>query len=501
VQESQLPIEIESCRVAIKCEPARSDLHVKLGALLQQSGDLQGAVQCFKHAIEIDPDSFAAYNNLGGLFASLRDWPTALTFLRAAIAIRPGIADIHNNLGNVYFEQEQNGLSIESYQRAVFLQPELATYRNNLGNVLRTEERYAEAEMCFRQALTLRPDYAEAHVNLGFACFVQGRMEEAELHNRSALEIKPDLALAHCNLAQILLRRGEFAEGWREHEWRWQWKDFPSPRRIFLQPQWDGRDITGSSVFIHAEQGFGDTIQFLRYVPLLAERGARVVLEVHPELLRLSARVAGVAKLIARGEAIPECDWHCPMMSLPLAFATSLASIPVNSPYLHASVETPPWIDIRNHQPRVGLVWAGSKKNRIDGKRSLSLLEFAPLFGVSGISFYSLQQGSLADDDLRPFAGVLPSTADFAETAAAIAHLDLIVAVDTSVAHLAGALGKPVWILLPYVADWRWLTDRADSPWYPSARLFRQHQPGAWHPVIDQVAAALAHWIKPGGLA
>ena len=226
------------------------------------------------------------------------------------------------------------------------------------------------------------------------------------------------------------------------------------------------------------------------------------MLEVHPELMRLAAGVAGITKLIARGEAIPECDWHCPMMSLPMAFATNLANIPVSIPYLQASVEAPAWINRSDHKPRVGLVWAGSKKNRIDRKRSLTLDDFAALFAVHGIAFYSLQQGPAADEaGSELFAGLLPSTADFTETAAAIAHLDLIVSVDTSVAHLAGALGKPVWILLPHVADWRWLTDREDSPWYPSARLFRQPQPGAWKLVIDRVADALSHWIKPGSLA
>lgn len=493
-----LSIRIDVCRSAIQREPRRSDLHVMLGVLLQQAGDLQGAVLCFKQAIEIDPGSFEAYNNLGILFASLRDWQTALTFLRAAITINPAVADIRNNIGNIYFEQEQAGAAIESYRRAISIQPAVALYHNNLGNALRLEERYAEAETCFRHALNLQPDYAGAHVNLGFNLFVQGRTEEAETHYRRAIAITPDLALAHCNLAQILLKRGEFAEGWREQEWRWQWKDFPSPKRSFLQPQWEGQDIAGSRIFVHAEQGFGDTIQFLRYVPLLAERGAQVVLEVHPELMRLAASVEGVTKLIARGDEVPECDWHCPMMSLPMAFATNLASIPADIPYLQAGVEAPAWINSRDHMPRVGLVWAGSKKNRIDRKRSLTLHHIASLFAIEGVSFYSLQQGLAADEPGNEiFAGRLPSIADFVETAAAIAHLDLIVSVDTSVAHLAGALGKPVWILLPYVADWRWLTDREDNPWYPSARLFRQQEPGAWQPVIDRLAAELLHWIKP----
>ncbi len=501
MKQEPLLTRIDACRGAIQREPGRADLHVALGGFLQLSGDLQGAVQSFKQAIQIDAGSFEAYNNLGTLFASLRDWQTALTFLQAAVTINPNVAEIHNNLGGVYFEQQQSGHAIDSYRKAISLLPKMATYHNNLGNVLRLEERYAEAELSFHRALELRPDYAEAHVNLGFAYFVRGRVEEAEFHNRRAIATRPDLALAHYNLAQILLKRGALAEGWHEQEWRWQWKDFPSPKRKFLQPQWDGREITGSSIFVHAEQGLGDTIQFLRYVPLLAERGAHVVLEVHPELMRLAASVDGVSKLITRGEAIPECDWHCPMMSLPLSFATDLQNIPVNIPYLHAGVEAPGWMRTSNQQPRVGLVWAGSKKNRIDSKRSLSFADIASLLAVQGISFYSLQQGASAEDAALPFAGLLPVNADFVETAAAVAHLDLVVSVDTSVAHLAGALGRPIWILLPHVADWRWLTDREDSPWYPAARLFRQTQAGAWKPVIDRVAAELSQWIKLRNLA
>lgn len=500
MQQQHLSARIAVCRLALQQEPDRSDLHVTLGRLHQLSGDLQGAVQCFKRAIEIDPSSFAAYACLGSLFAALRDWPSALTFLRAAVTINPDSADTHNNLGNLYFEQEQSCAAIESYQQAISMQPAMALYHNNLGNALRIEERYAEAEICFRHALSLRPDYAEAQVNLGFACFVQGRMNEAELHNRRAIEIKPEFALAHCNLAQILLKRGAFADGWREQEWRWQWSDFPSPKRSFTQPQWDGRAIAGNSIFVHAEQGFGDTIQFLRYVPLLAERGAFITLEVHPELMRLAAGVAGVAKLIARGEEIPDCDWHCPMMSLPMAFATELRTIPAAIPYLFTDLPAPRWINQRECETlRVGVVWAGSRKNRIDRMRSFAPEALSTIFAIKGINFYSLQQEM--PDGLPPakmFCGQLPASADFIETAVAIMSLDLVITVDTAVAHLAGALGKPVWILLPHVADWRWLVGRDDSPWYPTARLFRQPAAGEWKVVIDRVMTELRRQVILG---
>ena len=494
MDHSHAPASIAECRIAAQRQPGRSDLQVNLGVVLQQAGDLPGAVQCFKRAIELDPASGAAYSNLGSLFASLRDWQSALTFLRAAVTLAPAAAEIHNNLGGVYFELGHFEDSRQSYRQALASDPVNGTYLNNLGNVLRFTGAYTQAEDCFRRALQRRPDYAEAHVNLGFACFVQGRMDEAETHNRRAIELKPDFALAHCNLAQILLKRGAFAEGWLEHEWRWQWIDFPSPKRNFSQPQWFGQEITGDSIFVHAEQGFGDTIQFLRYVPLLAARGARVVLEVHPELMRLAATAGGIAHLIARGDPIPDCDWHCPMMSLPLAFATDLQTISAGIPYLFPDLPTPQWIDTSDCETlRVGLVWAGSRQNRIDRTRSLAPEVFSAMLPTEGASFYSLQQG-MPTGSLEVI-GQLPASADFIETAAAIMSLDLVVTVDTSIAHLAGALGRPVWILLPFVADWRWLVGRADSPWYPTARLFRQPAAGEWNSVIDRVATELRRQV------
>ena len=299
--------------------------HVLFGAKQQQAGDLEGAVRSFRQAISIDPASFAAYNNLGSLFAAVGDFATALTFLNAAAAIEPSNAEIHNNAGNVRLQLGHLQGAIDCYLKAISLQPDSAIYFNHLGNALRSQSKFAEAETCLQEALRLRPRYPEALANLGFLFAEQSRFVEAEAHYREAIAQQPDYAMAHVCLGQLLLRRGDFAGGWAEQEWRWTWPDFPSPKRNFAQRQWRGELLLSGTLLLHAEQGFGDTIQFLRYVPLVAERlpGVVLVLEVHPELQQPGCvSVPGISLLLARGETLPAFDWHCPLMSLPLAFAT-----------------------------------------------------------------------------------------------------------------------------------------------------------------------------------
>ena len=482
----------------VSIAPVSADQEVNVGISLQHAGNLEGAVECFRRAITLDPSCFAAYNNLGGVFASLRDWKTALIFVDAAAALNPASAEIRGNRADLYLKQGLIEAAIESYSQAAALKQDDPCYVNSLGNAFRLAGQYAGAGACMLRALSIEPNYAEAYVNLGFLYYMQQRPASlVEDNYQRAIALKPDLAQAHVNLSHCLLRRGAFAAGWAEQEWRWKWKDFPSPKRNFAHPQWKGESIQGARILLHAEQGFGDTIQFLRYVPMVAERGARIFLEVHPELRSVATSMAhdGV-EVISRGDPLPEFDWHCPLLSLPLAFGTDLQSIPATVPYLPSDGEAPKWLrKERATDLHVGLVWAGGAINVIDQERSLSLAELGALWQVEGVSFYSLQRGPVSlDAESSPlqFAGVQPQVGDFATTAASISHLDLVVSVDTSVAHLAGALGKPVWILLPVRADWRWLTDRDDSPWYPSATLFRQEVEGNWASVIASVASELS---------
>lgn len=481
--------------------PTSADEQMNLGIAMQRAGNLQGAVECFRQALTLDPSSFRAYNNLGSIFASLGDWETALTFARAAVELNPSSAEIHGNLAHLYLKQSQTQTAIEHYRQAADLKPDDPLYANSLGNALRVAGHFAEAEASMRRALLLQPNYAEAYFNLGFLYYVQQRPASLiEECYQKAIALAPDLAQAHVNLSHCLLRRGAFAAGWAEQEWRWRWKEFPSPRRNFTQPQWKGEPVEGARILLHAEQGFGDTIQFLRYVPMVARRGARIILEVHPELRSLVARSADGIEVISRGDRLPEFDWQCPLLSLPLVFGTELESIPAVIPYLRADMEAPSWLQKeRATDLHIGLVWAGGAINVIDRERSLSIAALGALWQVKGVSFYSLQRGPVspeAESSPFPFAGIGPQTGDFAATAAAVSHLDLIVSVDTSVAHLAGALGKPVWILLPVRSDWRWLIDRNDSPWYPTARLFRQEVEGEWGAVIASVAAELSRLVE-----
>lgn len=492
--------KIVEYRKAIQEAPERADLYVSLGACLHEVGDLEGAVQNFQRALSLDRNSFGAYNNLGNLFASLGDFNTALTFLRAAVTINPNVAEIHNNIANILIEQGEIAPAIESYQQAIALKPENASYYNHLGNALRQAGDHRAAEENFERALALNPNFAEVYANLGFLYFEQDELQKAEDYYQRAIAIDPDLAMAHACLSQMLLRRGEFLAGWKEHEWRWLWSAFPSPRRNFQQPLWHGEEIRGSRILLHAEQGLGDALQFLRYVPMVVERGARVVLEIHPELRRLVGDFPGVEQVLSRGEQLPSFDLHCPLMSLPYAFGTTLDTVPAKVPYLKAPSTIPAWIK-ENPMDRlkVGLVWAGNPKNKIDHKRSVPLSSLAQLCAMEGVEFYSLQRGAgLKEIETVPFRflAMEPASGDFTDTAAAVAALDLILTVDTSIAHLAGALGKPVWILLAKVPDWRWMLDGEDSPWYPTARLFRQEVSGEWDLVVTKVAAELMKLVS-----
>lgn len=454
---------------------------------LRQAGDLSSAVQAYRDAIRLNPSCSVGYHKLGEIFASLNDLDTALVFFNAAVTLHATAPETHNNLAEIYLSQNRLDMAAAHLQQATALCPQRPSYHVHLGSVLLAQAKPAEAEASIRRALELAPNNAEAHANLGYLQSQQLRLKEAEESYRRALSFSPSLAQAHMNLSHLLLRRGAFTEGWLEAEWRWRWKHFPSPRRTFPQPQWRGEPLEGLTLFLHAEQGFGDTLQMLRYVPLAAGRGARILLEVHPELRVLAAEVSGIHCLISRGDTLPDFDLHCPLMSLPLAFRTTQETVPSTVPYLTCSTPPPDWIE-SSENLRVGLVWKGNPKNVVDRRRSLSLDLLAPVLSIPCVDFYSLQLGECVTN---PFKGSLPSSANFGETAAAIAELDLVISVDTAVAHLAGALGRPVWILLPLLADWRWLSERSDSPWYPSARLFRQENSDDWGGVLEQVAFAI----------
>jgi hypothetical protein len=404
----------------------------------------------------------------------------------------------------------------------------------------------AEAENCFRGGLRLRPDLLNARLNLAIAEHSQGRLEaaedgyrtalaagadpvathsnlsvllrelrrvpEAEKHARAALAFDPDFPAARLNLALALLLAGQWTEAWPAFEARWLTDDLADQRQDFAQKLWTGEPIAGHVILLHAEQGLGDTLQFCRYAPLAAALGARVVLEVQPSLLRLLQRLEGVEQVVAQGDPLPDFDWHCPLMSLPLAFGTTPETVPAPLPYLAADPAlAAAWRERIAPLPgvRVGLVWAGSSRAwmphavGVDRRRSMRLADMAPLGDVEGCSFVSLQLGPPAAQLRTPPEGlvvhdVADGLADFAETAALVDNLDLVITVDTAVAHLAGALGRPVWLLNRFDTCWRWLLDRDDSPWYRSLRQFRQPAACDWASPMKRVQAALAAFVAGG---
>jgi len=398
------------------------------------------------------------------------------------------------------------------YRLVLAKRPDHVDAMQNLGIIAQQVGRNDVAVDLIRRAIVLRPNYAEAYSNLGNALKDNGQFDEAIAACRQAIALKPDLPGAHHNLALSLLARGDFQPGWEEYEWRWKCEDFPSPPRNFPQPQWDGRPLEDRTLLLHAEQGFGDAIQFIRYVPLVAGRGGKIIIECYAELQRLFRTIAGRCQIVVRDQPLPAFDLHCPLLSLPRAFGTNLANIPHVVPYLSPD---PALVDAWSRtlgpgdgQLRVGLAWAGTPGFKADRTRSLNLQQLAPFATVAeakptarGVKFYSLQKHPAGEQAKNPPLGLElvdlgPKLNDFADTAAVMSLLDLIITTDTSVPHLAGALARPVWVMLERVPAWRWLLDRDDSPWYPSMRLFRQPRIGDWDSVITRVVESLSLWMK-----
>jgi Tfp pilus assembly protein PilF len=464
-----------------------------------KAGLLDKAKASYEQVLAAQPLHPEALHLLGLIEHRLGKPDTATQLIRKAITIN-GAPRYYYGLGNVLSQQGDYGGALACFRSAVSLAPNFARAHAALGDALFQQGEIEAACAAYRRALALRPNMASVHANLGLASMDLGRLDTAVEHCRRAIALNPDLSDGHNNLGLALLLQGQFAEGWVHHEWRWRVKDLRIGVRRFERQPWDGAPLNGAHILLHAEQGVGDTVQFVRYVPLVVERGGRVLLEVQPELKRFIGSMSGVEQIISRGEPLPSFTAHCPFMSLPLAFGTEPATIPSQVPYLRPdAAQVEKWNARFKRLPglRVGLVWGGRPEHRRDRARSIPLAAFAPLFRVDKTVYFSLQKGSAAAQIATPPPGlplhdVAPKLDDIADTAAAIAALDLVISVDTSVAHVAGAIGKPVWILLPHVPDWRWLLGREDSPWYPSARLFRQPTLGAWAPVIERMAAELS---------
>ena len=486
--------------------PSRATAWFLLGRVRHAAGDLDAAIDFLRKAIALDPRLAAAHSDLGIFLQGRGQLAEAEACYRRAIELVPNFAAAMSNLGAVLAERGRLEEASGWYSRAITERADFADAHNNLGATLVKLDRAEEAEALHRRAIALKPDFADAHYNLGVALHGQGRFDEALASYEEAVRLNPDYVDARWNRAFLLLTMGRFAEGWREHEWRWRRKQ--QPPRSFPQPLWKGEPITGRTILLHNEQGTGDTLQFVRYAPLVAARGARVLLQVQRPLQRLvRASLDRSIEVLGEGDMLPPFDLHSPLLSLPLAFATTLDTVPARIPYLAADAATAArWRERIGAQGglKIGLVWAGNPQHKNDRNRSIALERLLPLFDAVKARWFSLQVGERAGDLARLASGRLANLADgftdFAETAGAIDTLDLVISVDTAVAHLAGALGKPVWILLPAVPDWRWLLGRSDSPWYPTARLFRQPARGDWESVVGALRAALGELAgKPTG--
>jgi tetratricopeptide (TPR) repeat protein len=499
-EKGKLDEAVASYCQELKLKPAHAQAHNNLGIAYKYQGKLDEAVACFHRALELRPDEAEVYSNLGTALVEQGKLDKALDSYRRALELRPDYAIAHYNLGNALQAQGKLEQAVASYHQALELKPDDPVAQNNLGNVYQAQEKLDEAVACYRRALQLEPDYAEAYSNLGNAFRQLRRFDESLASYAQALRIKADCAEALFNRSLLRLLVGDFQRGWPEYEWRW--KTGQLVERKFSQPLWDGNPLEGRTILLHAEQGFGDTIQFVRFAPLVKERGAAVILECQRGLLPLLEGVA-VDRLVGEGQEIPSFDVHAPLLSLPGIFKTRLNTIPANIPYLFAK---PPLVErwrarlqqIAGYQ--IGVAWQGSPGYRSDRDRSINLTHFTTLARIPGVRLISLQKGTgtnqLSDvRDLLPITDFRDELDDtngpFMDTAAIMQSLDLVIAADTAVAHLAGALGVPVWLALSFVPHWPWLLDRTDSPWYPTMRLFRQKRPGDWAGVFDEIQSAL----------
>ena len=479
---------------ALRLKPDAIELHNNLGTALQSVERLDEAIASYRKALGLRPDALETLDNLAGALRALGRLDEAQACYERALALRPKRIESHIGLGVVLRDQGRPEDAVARYERALALAPDHPETRSNLGVALVDLGRPDEAIIHYEKALAVQPDRPEIHNNLGIALQRQGRCAEALGRYGRALALKPNYPEAHFNRALALLLTGNLDEGWPEYEWRFAVARYD---RSFDRPLWSGTPLTGQTIFIHAEQGLGDALQFVRFVPAVAERGGNVVLEVPAPLVRLARTVSGASEVIAAGDPLPAFDCHCPLLSLPRILKTTLATIPAAVPYLSVPAEADAaWAErvAAASGFKVAIVWAGTTQGALD----LRLLE--PLWEVPGISWFSLQVGAGSGDisllDGVRIVDLSPWLTDFAETAAAICHLDLVISIDTSVTHLAGALGRPMWLVLPYAPDWRWLLRREDSPWYPTARLFRQRKAGDWPSVASEVAAALAQMAR-----
>lgn len=526
----------EIYRRILRTDPRNGRVWFVLGNLCEADRRLDEAAACMRQALELTPREPMGYFHLGNVLLKQERFAESEASFRRCVELQPLHVEALVNLGFVLGEQDKLAEARACYERAKQIRPDYAEIHHNLGNLHREEGRLDDALACYQRALELRPDYAKAHINrgvahvargeidaavsalergvalqpdfaeahnsLGTVLSVQGKLDEAVARYERAITLKPDYPDAHWNRSLAWLLQGDFARGWADYEWRWRCKR-TTPLPAYKQPRWDGSPLEGRTILLFAEQGLGDTLQFIRYAPLIQAKGGRVVVQCQDGLVPLLSRCAGIDHVVGWTAAPPVFDVWTPLLSVPGILGTTLETIPARVPYLfpdpdlvaHWRRELAP---VRGF--RVGIAWQGSPRHAWDRHRSVPLALFDPLARVEGVRLVSLQQNH-GTDQLKTVADRFPlvnlgelvdkTAGAFMDTAAIVANLDLVISIDSAIAHLAGGLGVPVWVALHYTPDWRWLLHREDSPWYPSLRLFRQSSVGDWPGVFSRMADAL----------
>ncbi|MFO0902617.1 MAG: tetratricopeptide repeat protein [Pirellulales bacterium] len=527
---------------ARKLAPDQPELYLNLGTSHRSLGDLDAAVRCYQKAIELRPTYAKARGNLGMIYAARKQWIEALGEFSLAVQHDPRYAEGHDERAKVLASLGRSDEAIASYEAALQVdpgfvnsqvnygsyleelgrhddalkllekaradRPDLPEAHNNLGNVYKSLGRLDEAHASYQRAIELRPSYAKARYNLGSVLLEWGRWEEAFTAYDEAARLAVDYAEPRFERGVVRLLQGDFERGWEDYESRWEMRNGQKNRRRYRQPVWNGEPLAGRTLLIYTEQGFGDTFQCIRFASLAKERGGRVVVECQPKLIPLLRSCAGIDQLIPRGEPLPEFDCHVALMSLPRALGVRPDFVPGAPPYLAADPElVESWRQRLADIPgfRIGIAWQGSVTYLRDRTRSLPLTAFRPLAETPGVTLVSLQFGKGAEQVQDPQLGfrvaTLPDDVDstagaFMDTSAIVKNLDLVIAVDTSINHLCGALGAPAWVLLHYSPDWRWMLEREDSPWYPSVRLFRQRRYNDWDELLQRTAGELANLVS-----
>lgn len=486
------------CQQVLEIAPQAPGAFYLLALIADQQEKYPEAIQYYQRVIQLQPDNHTAYNDLGNALQRSKNILQAIPCYQKAIALQPNNAQAYSNLGVAYQDLGRYEEAQTAYHQGIQADPTYPHTYYNLGKSLQSEDRLEEAIFAYQRCIQIDPTYAMAYNNMGLAFYDLGQVESSLKAYEKALELDPHYANGHQNYSLALLLAGDYLRGWTEYEWRWRAKGPDNrPPRPFTQPIWDGQELNGKTILIHSEQGFGDTIQFVRYASLAAAKGGRVIVECQGPLVSLVRTVPGVTAVIPRGADLPDFDTHAATLSLPSILKTTVETIPNQIPYLRAdAVALPLPLPKKPVRLKVGIAWAGSPGNRNDHRRSCPLHHWLPLFNLPDVEFYNLYKGPRLREMHTLFhEGKVQNLSErmrtFADTAALMTQLDLIISVDSSPVHLAGALGKPAWLLLSCASDWRWLQDRTDSPWYPTVKVFRQARSQDWDSVMAQVIAAL----------